>query len=333
MSKWWMVRAGRHAVYLEDFLEKCMVTIGGELVGDLSGFRNQREVLDKVDNTHPDWKLGKKRMWASQIYRFANEIAVGDWVLTYDPQQRVYHIGKVIGDYQFEPQIIGTHPNHRAVNWEEVVKRDDLSTGAKNSLGAISSLFQIPAEAGVEIESVFKGLKPPERLLETSSEVIDDDVTLMEDIEEKALEFTKDLISKLDWEEMQELVAGTLRAMGYKTQVSPNGADRGKDIVASPDGFGFENPRIFVEVKHRESRPMGSQAIRCFVGGRHQSDRGLYVSTGGFTKDAYYEAERANIPLTLWNLNDLVKTIVDNYEKLDVETKQLVPLKKIFWPV
>jgi predicted Mrr-cat superfamily restriction endonuclease len=43
---------------------------------------------------------------------------------------------------------------------------------------------------------------------------------------------------------MQELVAGILRAMGYKTLVSPAGADRGKDIIASPDGFGFEPPRI-----------------------------------------------------------------------------------------
>jgi restriction system protein len=47
---------------------------------------------------------------------------------------------------------------------------------------------------------------------------------------------------------MQQLVAGILRAMGYKTQISPPGVDRGKDIVASPDGFGFEHPRIVVEV-------------------------------------------------------------------------------------
>lgn len=78
--------------------------------------------------------------------------------------------------------------------------------------------------------------------------------------------------------------------MGYKTQVSPAGADRGKDIIASPDGFGFENPRIIVEVKHRREQ-MGSQQIRSFIGGRHKDDRGLYVSTGGFTKDARYEAD------------------------------------------
>ena len=89
--------------------------------------------------------------------------------------------------------------------------------------------------------------------------------------------------------------------MGYKTRVSPSGSDRGKDIVASRDGLGFEDPRIVVEVKHRNAT-MGSQEIRGFLGGRHESDKGLYVSTGGFTKDARYEAERARIPLTLMDL-------------------------------
>lgn len=148
----------------------------------------------------------------------------------------------------------------------------------------------------------------------------------------QALEFIKDKISKLDWEEMQELVAGLLRAMGYKTLVSARGPDRGKDIVASPDGFGFESPRIVVEVKHR-SGVMGSSAIRSFLGGRHQDDKGLYVSTGGFSKDAYYEAERAKIPLTLMSLDHLVQALLEYYEKLDLDTQQLVPLKKIYWPI
>ena len=56
-------------------------------------------------------------------------------------------------------------------------------------------------------------------------------------------------------------------------------------------------------------------------------------STGGFTKDAYYEAERASIPVTLMNVGDLVEALTDLYENLDVETKQLVPLKRVYWPV
>ncbi len=155
---------------------------------------------------------------------------------------------------------------------------------------------------------------------------------LLKDVESKSVEFIKDRLNGLDWDEMQELVAGVLRAMGYKTRISPSGPDRGKDIVASPNGFGFESPRIVVEVKHRSNTAMGSQEIRSFLGGRHKDDKGLYVSTGGFTKDAYYEAERANIPLTLMDLDSLVDALLSNYTKLDIETQRLVPLKQVYWP-
>ena len=119
---------------------------------------------------------------------------------------------------------------------------------------------------------------------------------------------------------------------GYKTRISPQGSDRGKDIIASPDGFGFEPPRIVVEVKHRKEA-MGAPEIRSFLGGRHKDDKGLYVSTGGFTTQARYEAERASIPLTLLDLNDLVMAFIENYENMRMSSRTLIPLAKIYWPL
>jgi restriction system protein len=131
---------------------------------------------------------------------------------------------------------------------------------------------------------------------------------------------------------MQELVAGILRAMGYRTVVSDTGSDRGVDIFASPDGLELQEPRIFVEVKHRTRTTMGAKEIRAFLGGRKHGDKCLYVSTGGFTKDAHYEAERASVPTTLINLPELRKLLVEHYEDLDAEARALVPLKRLYWP-
>jgi|SRR5450830_935966 len=75
-----------------------------------------------------------------------------------------------------------------------------------------------------------------------------------------------------------------------------------------------------------------SQEIRSFLGGRHENDKGLYVSTGGFTKDARYEAERARIPVTLMDLDDLVKSLLEHYEKMDIDMQRLIPLRKVYWP-
>ena len=76
---------------------------------------------------------------------------------------------------------------------------------------------------------------------------------------------------------------------------------------------------------------MDSKSIRSFLGGSHKDDRGLYVSTGGFTKDAKYEAERASIPVALWTLDDLVRALFEHYENTDSETKLLIPLKRLYW--
>jgi restriction system protein len=108
--------------------------------------------------------------------------------------------------------------------------------------------------------------------------------------------------------------------------------DRRKDIIASPDGLGLTQPRIFVEVKHRKGQ-MGAPEVRKFIGGRHpQNDRCLFVSTGGFTTEAKYEAERSLAHVTLMDSDDLVDLLVEHYEKSDAKTHRLVPLLRTYWP-
>jgi len=53
---------------------------------------------------------------------------------------------------------------------------------------------------------------------------------------------------------MENLVAGLLWAMGYNTNVSKIGPDKGVDIIAYPDEFGIKDPKIKVQVKHRKER-------------------------------------------------------------------------------
>jgi restriction system protein len=327
----WMVRAEVGGKYFEDFKSKSIVAIGWLALGDMSSLKTRETFTQAVAKAYPEMKKMQIAISAGQSYRFAREMKVGDRVLTYDPSGRVYLVGTITSDYFYDTSIIEEDPNCRRVQWQGNVSRDLLSISTKNSLGAISTLFLLPEEAADEIEGLLTGAKPAKLAVETEDEETAFG-TLLKDIQNKALEFIKDKVSRLDWEEMQELVAGLLQAMGYKTRISPNGPDRGKDIVASPDGFGFESPRIVVEVKHRTGSQMGSQEIRSFLGGRHKDDKGLYVSTGGFSKDARYEAERASIPLALMDLDDLVRALLEHYEKMDMDTQRLVPLRKLYWP-
>ncbi|MEN3793921.1 restriction endonuclease [Fulvimarina sp. MAC3] len=330
MASAWMVRAEKDGVLYDVFKEQNAVAIGWGDIGRLDAFSSRDEIAAAMKEVWPHWKAQTIAMSTGQVYRFVNEIASGDMVVTYDPRRRSYLVGTVSGPYERSDRVDPDDPNLRPVEWRGEVSRDLLSVTSKNSLGAISTLFLLPTEVASDIERAMRSNEPADETSDAVIEATESDV--LENIQSKALEFAKDRVSALEWDDMQELVAGLLRALGYKTRVSPAGSDRGKDIVASPDGFGFEAPRIFVEVKHRKGQ-IGAPEIRSFLGGRHQQDKGLYVSTGGFSKDAYYEAERANIPLALMTIEELVESLIENYDKLDMETKQLLPMKRIYWPV
>ena len=327
----WMVRAEEGSRLYQPFLEQGVVAIGWSDVGDLSILKSREEILEKVEENWPEWKPQAKFNAAGMLFRFAHQMQPGDWVITYNKIQRIYAVGKISGPYQFNPGFDEADPNVRPVEWlEKGLSRDLLLTATRNSLGSTLTLFLVPDDAQNNVLHVIDhgtAQSVDEAIVEEQEE------DLLQDIEARSLEFIKDRIAGLSWQDLQILVAGVLRAMGYKTRISPAGSDRGKDIIASPDGLGFEDPRIIVEVKHRPQSTMGTQEIRSFLGGRHPGDKGLYVSTGGFSKEAHYEAERANIPVTLIGLDELVELMVGNYDKMDTEVQRLVPLKRVFWPI
>lgn len=329
-DKMWMVRAGPKGVLIQDFEEKGYVGVGWRKLADLGPVNSKEELARIHIEAYPDHKPGKLRMDIGQITRFRFEINKGDWVVSYNSQLRVYLVGEVASDYQYAPNSPRDYNHIRKVKWLGKVNRDLLSVETKNTVGAIMTLFLLSESAKEEFEMLLSGKKPaalPDVGDEKDSELDD----IRKDVMEKAFEFIKDNIQKLDWEEMQELVAGILRAMGYKTRVASPGPDRGADIVASPDGLGLEQPRIRVEVKHRDAT-IGASDLRSFLGGLRQNDRGLFVSTGGFTKEARYEAERSTVPVTLIDIDELADLFINNYDNADAETRALIPLVKLYWP-
>jgi restriction system protein len=327
----WMVRnpGGQHA---QELLEKGIVGIGwSEVAPNVKGAKSPADFYEVVQKTYPELRGQEIVNAGRQLFKFFREMKVGDRVLTYDSPRRTYHMGTIAGDVQSNPAA----PDHlsytRKVKWQYQVERDRLSQAARNSLGSTLTIFKPSQEALEEIQTLIETPDHEPRLdivPTADTEAEDPFINALEN----SRELIKDKITKLSWKDMQVLVAGILRAMGYKTKISQEGGDRGKDVIASPDGLGLTQPRIFVEVKHRKGQ-MGAPEVRKFIGGRNpQNDRCLFVSTGGFTIEAKYEAERSIAHLTLIDSDDLVELLVEYYEKTDAETRTLVPLRRTYWP-
>jgi restriction system protein len=323
----WMVRAGEDAFLIDDFKNKDYVAIGFDILSDLTDVSGREGLKKRVEVAYKDYKKGQINSVLSQVSKFLFDFKIGDYVLSYDPGNRVYPVGEIQSNYEYNIELREYH-NVRRVKWLGKVARDGLSIKTRNTLGAISTLFQINETSAKEIIGVLEGKgKSREEAVEEA-----DEESLKEDMVSQANELIKDKIMKLDWDDMQELVAGILRAMGYKTTVSNPGADRGKDIEASPDGLMLTEPRILVQVKHRPQQQMNRDDVGSLISLLRQQ-KGLYVSTGGFSKDAKYEAERSEKQITLIDADRLVQLIIQNYDKFDVDTKLLIPLSKIYWPI
>lgn len=329
-----MVRAGEGSYLIEDFLNEEIVAIGWNDLGKLDPDITYEQLKQRFRDAYPNDSDGRINQCVGQIWRFLCEFNIGDKVVSYDSPNREYYLGTIESGYSYSDEFEFFH--YRKVSWMEGgTDRDSLSAEARNTLGAISTIFELSNEIWQELFNNHSSSISDKGIHETQEEskTVQELNILKEDIISRSQEFIKDIISRLSWQDTEVLVAGLLKSMGYRTRMTSRGGDLGSDIIASPDELGLEEPRIKVEVKKRSKDKIGADDIRNFIGGMRGHHKGIYVTTSGFTKEAVYEAERANFAVTLIDSNWLVELIVSNYEALEPEIKALVPLRKIYWPV
>ena len=150
---------------------------------------------------------------------------------------------------------------------------------------------------------------------------------------EDIIESTKDFILKelsrnLKGYALEEFVADLLRAMGYRTTVSPQGGDSGIDITAYKDEL---PPRILVQVKSQDS-DIKETTIQSLKGAMREGDYGLFVTLSNYTKNAQKYLESTPIIRGI-NGTELVDLILKYYEDLDIKYKKMIPLKMVYIPV
>lgn len=157
-------------------------------------------------------------------------------------------------------------------------------------------------------------------------------VITMDQIQELAnASLEKHIVAKNPYE-FQDLAAALLRGMGYFTPfVSPKGKDGGVDVIAYRDPLGTVSPRIKVQVKHRKD-PSGVQDIRQLMGIlQKDGDVGIFISTGGFSKDAGAAARGSHVHVELIDMARFIELWQEYYTKMDDEDKALMPLAPVYF--
>ena len=323
-----MVLRSLHGELVPFFIDKSCVALGWDKLAEDLSQKSTAALKKDLLRAYPERETAIN-IWASYFEKFIHKIQIGDMVLTYNSSERNYLLGEITGQYQYNPKMyfLGQYwPHIRKTKWNpKPIARDILSQNTKNSLGTTLTLSELQQD---QVREILLLLEKPSSAKETTLDTKEENSIGIEE----AFERLKDKIMSLDSDQMEKLLKEILNAMGYIAEQTPKGPDRALDVFASKDGLGLEDPRIFVEVKHRKGK-MGSKEIRQFLGSRKEADKCLYVSTGGFTKDAHYEAERSNVPLTLVDIDKLASIIERYYDNFSAEGRTLLPLKKTYLPL
>lgn len=155
--------------------------------------------------------------------------------------------------------------------------------------------------------------------------------TTLEESEEAARRAILDYLAGINPYTLQDLVGKLLQAMGYHlVWIAPKGRDGGLDLLAQGDPLGVKGPRIKGQVKRRDQKTTEDE-LRSFLSLIEQDDVGVYISLGGFTRDAEESARRASRRITLIDGDGFLDLWVEHYDRVDEDGRQLLPIKPVYF--
>lgn len=308
------------------FLNGNKIALGWPAFGDLSKIEASREAFKSHYITaYPAAKKGSISTSSGMLFRFIHEMQIGDYVIFPSKSDRKINIGIIEGNYTYVPSAT-EYVQQRTVKWIKHLPRTFFSQGALYEVGSIMSFFAIKKYADEFLAALDQNFS-------ASSTVPDDEDESVAATADDIIESTKDFILKelsknLKGFDFEYFVADLLRAMGYRTTVSPHGGDHGIDIIAYKDEL---PPRILVQVKSQDS-DIKETTIQSLKGAMHEGDYGLFVSLSNYAKNAQVYLQHTPIIRGI-NGNELVDLILKYYDDLSEKYKKMIPLKKVYIPV
>lgn len=337
----WLNRAGSHGEYENEFLttNRVYATWSGNDF-DMSPYKTNKELAAAMAKKFPEVKPKALQNWASQLRPFVHDFKKGDLVVV-PLKNRGIQIGEITGDYRYDPKADPMYRHSRPVKWVgENIPRTNFSQDLLYSFGAFMTICQITRnDAAERIAAMRKnGWKTESQKTITQpandAEAAEDSLVAESDLETLGQDRIARLIrAKFKGHGLTRLVDGILRAQGYTTFQSPEGADGGADILAGSGPLGFGSPRICVEVKSGDA-PIDRPTVDKLLGAvqKFGADSGLFVSWSGFKTNVPKELAPQFFRLRLWDQSELLAQLFANYDKLDEDLKAELPLKRI-WTV
>lgn len=332
----WLFRAGKNGEYEEKFLSDNRIYLTwNNLSIDLSQYKNREKLLSQLHILYSSEKINTIKNWASQIYPIAHRMAIDDWVVLPSKWTSTIHIGKIVGEYEYNEENGNPYYHSRKVEWfAKDIPRSNFDQDILYSFGAFMTVCKITRNnAEKRIKSMAENnWKVTPMVVASFDDADDTNVNSQTNLEEAIYDsIAKYIIQKFQGYKMEDLIEEILKAKGFTVYHSKQGADGGKDLLAAGGEMGFGSPKICVQVKSQDAavdRPTLDQ-----LGGvmnNVNAEYGLLVSWSGFKDSVIREEAKQFFRIRLWDSHDVIRELFTNYEKISPSLRAEIPLKQIW---
>lgn len=330
----WGVRAGRHGENENYAIDNNCVVIGWDDVPDLSSIVDRPSLLALLSETYPNEAGGTIKNWETQLWAFAKRIQVGDIVALPRKQTSTVAFGTVTGPYRYSDSAPSGAAHQVPVNWITTeLSRQRIDQDLLYSLGSAMTVFQVSRnDAENRLRRLLNAGGDAQAVPASTDAERPEEYAGTVDIKRVAQdEILQRVGARFRGHELERLVEAILQAQGFSTERAPEGADGGVDIVGGKGPLGLESPRICVQVKSSDE-PADVGVLRELQGvlSSFGAEIGLIISWGGFKRSVEREARRHFFKTKLWDADDLLEAVLENYDHLPEDIKKDIPLKRVW---
>ena len=238
----WVIRAGTMGENEEFVLDNGVYSIGFSLVQSVTDFPNYEALRDFIQKTQSPDSVNRAAAYASQLWRFANDMKIGEMVVLPRKRPKVIAVGKIKGNYVYNTdESQAPLPHTRKIEWQVGdVPRSNFDQDLQRSFNANQTVFQIGSvNAEVRIQQIVNAYLENEQVVEPIAPSPSEEPTaeyeepvildIEQDIEQRILERIAQNFSR---HRLEYLVEEILKVEGYSTLRTTPGPDGGADILA-----------------------------------------------------------------------------------------------------
>ncbi|PJI09634.1 MULTISPECIES: restriction endonuclease [Clostridium] len=319
MANWWMISSiNGNENLLTKWTSNGVITFGFPEIGNPMEYDTKDKLLIKCDEVYSKETPMMRIQREGYIWKFSREIAKGDRVISYDPQDKEYYIGTVDSNYEYNPKEWPKYPSMFRVKWiNKHISESSMSKNLRASLSSSSPIFMV---FGCEAEMG--------RLIVSSGsadEILKKEKKLYND----AVQCVKNIVYSMDKNKFDSVLKDILTAMDYKVSSQFDNDNKNSYLIVNEDKLKFTKNIIRVCILENKDIVESENILNIISKYSDQISNYLIVTDKPIEKEILAEVTKKYFIINMSG-KDMVKAMFCYYDKLDSKIKNVLLLKKMY---